>query len=266
LSTSQVEQSDPEQVISSSRIDRDVIASPDGTQLAFTSDRTGALEIFVSSIDGSDVVQLSSFGGLRGGISDWSPDGQLIGFDSRIKGQAEVYVIDAESGVHRRLTSHSGQDVTPHFSSDGKWVYFTSTRSGQPGVWKTPTGGGEAVWITDGGLARESPDGKHLYFTRPIGRLPELWRMSLVDGKEEKVLEEIGHSYGYEPILDGVFFRTERDISGGDLVNYLDPASGKLVLVGRIPRLGDITPDGKKMFFSRIDREGSDIMLVENFH
>ena len=54
------------------------------------------------------------------------------------------------------------------------------------------------------------------------------------------------------------------------LLNYLDLASRKITAYGRLPPgliewLWDITPDGQEILFTKVDREGSDIMLVENF-
>ena len=57
--------------------------------------------------------------------------------------------------------------MAPSWSRDGKWVYFTSKRTGRYEVWKVSAEGGKAVPVTrnGGGAAFESPDGKSIYYT-----------------------------------------------------------------------------------------------------
>jgi TolB protein len=95
----------------------------------------------------------------------WSPDGQSIAFDvdKEGNGKEDIYVISANGGAPRRLTTDPAADNWPCWSQDGQSVYFTSTRSGAKQIWKMPAGGGDAVQITrDAGadIPRESPDGK----------------------------------------------------------------------------------------------------------
>ncbi|MEK7404683.1 MAG: hypothetical protein AAB225_06205, partial [Acidobacteriota bacterium] len=72
--------------------------SPDGNRIAFTSDHSGAYEIWVCEADGSNPMQLTSFGGPVTDHADWSPDGTRIAFHSRPEGRAEIYVIGSEGG------------------------------------------------------------------------------------------------------------------------------------------------------------------------
>lgn len=77
--------------------------SPDGTRIAFYSDRTGSQEIWVCDADGSNPIQLTSFGIQVTGTPRWSPDGKLIAFDSRIGGESNIYLVDPQGGVPRKL-------------------------------------------------------------------------------------------------------------------------------------------------------------------
>ena len=77
-------------------------------------------------------------------------------------------------------------DVFPSFSRDGKWIYFSSTRTGTPSVWKIPASGGDAVQVspTPGLLALESIDGAHLYYVESMttDAPGPLWRLPLHGG------------------------------------------------------------------------------------
>ena len=57
--------------------------SPDETKIAFASLRSGNSEIWKSDADGSNPLQLTSFGGELDGTPRWSPDGKWIVFDRR---------------------------------------------------------------------------------------------------------------------------------------------------------------------------------------
>src|SRR5438046_96751 len=69
--------------------------SPDGKKIVFLSDRTGNAEIWVCDSDGSNPVQVTSFGGPAVGSPRWSPDSQQIAFDSPKEGHSDIYVINA---------------------------------------------------------------------------------------------------------------------------------------------------------------------------
>ena len=120
---------EPRRLTASTRDDIEPQLSPDGRRVAFTSDRSGNSEIYVSDSDGSNPMQLTSLGSSSTGTPDWSPDGQWIAFDSRAKGQPDIYVIGAQGGEPRQLTSGSGANYVPTWSRDGRWIYFTSDRS-----------------------------------------------------------------------------------------------------------------------------------------
>src|SRR5262249_38633714 len=135
--------------------------SADGRKIAFTSDRSGNVEIWVCNSDSSHAVQVTSMGGPPAGMPRWSPDGQRIAFDANPDGNWDIFVVSASGGKPRQLTNQPSSEAIPSWSHDGKWVYFC-LQTGQFQVWKVPAEGGKAVQVTrKGGLvAFESPDGR----------------------------------------------------------------------------------------------------------
>ena len=135
--------SPPVVAISSTRREGIAQLSADGQKVTFMSDRAGEWEVWVADASGANAVRLTSLG-ANPGFPRWSSRRQD---DSRSTGNAEdhpygaVYVVPADGGRTRRLTSNRSTDVFPSFSRDGKWIYFSSTRTGTPFIWKIPVVG-----------------------------------------------------------------------------------------------------------------------------
>ena len=69
--------------------------SPDGTQIAFESSRSGNKTIYVMDADGSNPRRLTSYSGIDISPS-WSPDGTQIAFESDRDGYWDIYVLDLQ--------------------------------------------------------------------------------------------------------------------------------------------------------------------------
>jgi Tol biopolymer transport system component len=65
---------------------------------------------------------LTHFRGAPTGTPRWSPDGKLIAFDSRANGVAQIYVIPAEGGEPRQVTTDAMGGQVPAWSRDGEWI------------------------------------------------------------------------------------------------------------------------------------------------
>lgn len=158
----------PEKLIYSTRQDITPRWSPDGRRIAFRSLRSENPEIWVCNSDGSDPVQITSFGGSHVGWPAWSPDGKLLTFDAAEQGQRDIYIVRVDGGAPRRITKDPADDAVPSWSRGGRWIYFASSRSGDSQVWKIPVEGGEAVRVTKGGgrIAFESANGEYVYYAK----------------------------------------------------------------------------------------------------
>lgn len=155
--------------------------SPDGKQLAFMSDRSGALEIWMSNADGSRVKQLTHLGSC--GSPQWSPDGRWIAFDSYGRSGSRVYVVSATGEPVTAPIEANMESFVPRWSRDGKWIYF----AGDSQVWKVALTGGPAIPMTRSGgfAAYESYDGKTLYYAKTRNEYPEVWEMPASGGAEK---------------------------------------------------------------------------------
>ncbi len=238
--------------------------SPDGRKIASQSNRSGNVEVWTCDADGSNCLQLTSFGGPQCGTPRWSPDGRWLALDSRVEGQSEIYVIAADGGTPRRVTNGAGYGNThPSWSADGGWIYFASGRSGRQEVWKVPAGGGQMVQVTRaGGMAALTiPGGTHLYYVKGPAQ-PGVFRMPVEGGDEEQVLARVSSWASFGVAATGVYFELDGRLQ------FLDGATGKvstLTVVNNATGGLCVSPDGRYVVWAQRDRSTTDLMLVENF-
>jgi tricorn protease len=94
-----------------------------------------------------------------------SPDGKQIAFVYR----GDIWTASSSGGRATLLTQHLEMDSNPLFSPNGKWISFTSKRTGNPDIHIIPVEGGKPRRITHHGGSEIaygwSPDGKKLIFS-----------------------------------------------------------------------------------------------------
>ncbi len=96
--------------------------SPDGSHLAFVSDRSGQIQVFVGDANGQNARQLTSAG--NNWAPSWSPDGSTLVFVSDRDHNRELYTIRLDGSGERRLTNTPTDEDRPAWSPDGKQIAF----------------------------------------------------------------------------------------------------------------------------------------------
>ncbi len=141
----------PLTVTSSRFSDEQPSISPDGTKIAFASNRhwdtTGVdqLDIYVMNADGTGEPRRLTFDAaptypLETQSQDpaWSPDGTRIAYESTrgFEGKGEIFVTNADgSGEPINASNDPDWDTDPAWSPDGTQITFTSERAGQRDIW-----------------------------------------------------------------------------------------------------------------------------------
>jgi len=97
---------------------RDVAISPDGKTVAFTYKG----DIFTVGAGGGRATQLTS-NAAYDSSPVWRPDGKQIVFRSNREGSDDLYIMDAEGGTPRRLTTHSGHERPLAFIDNGTLLF-----------------------------------------------------------------------------------------------------------------------------------------------
>ncbi len=274
------ESTPPEKLISSARHDVEPQYSPDGSKVAFASDRSGGFEIWTCNSDGSNPTQLTRFRSPTGaGCPRWSPDAGRITFDCRAEGNPHIYVMRADGGRPLRISHGRGENVVPSWSHDKQWIYFASNRGGDWQAWRmTPQGEKLTQITTKGGFAPfESADGRFIYYAK--GRdLPGIWRVPVAGGDENKILDYPARGFwGYWALAPkGIYFPdpvvTPPNVASPAAIKFFRFDTGSISEVAMLHNLRMVlysglalSPDGRWILYPQLDQSTSNVMVADNF-
>jgi len=120
---------------------------------------------------------------------------------------SDIWISELNSNEAKRITSTAAVESNPYFSPDGKWIAFTSNRSGANAVYIVPSEGGDVkrlTWHPSGSLTRGwTNDGKHVLFAsnretapRPYNRL---WTISITGGAPKLLSSQWGFDGSFSP-------------------------------------------------------------------
>ena len=155
--------------------------SPDGGRIAYQSNQLHQGDLYVIATNGSGQEEpLHEAPGVRN-PDDWSPDGRFIAENSILAEGDRVATVsilplsgDRKSTVLVRDTVRGLIFGQSRFSSDGKWLAYTSEESGRPEVYVTSFPGRETtLQVSNAGGVMPSwrRDGSELFYLSPGGLL-----------------------------------------------------------------------------------------------
>ena len=128
-------------------IDVSPVFSPDGTRIAFVSDRGGSPQIYIMNASGKGRPKRLTFEGNYNTSPAWSPDGREIVYVGRTNGNNQIFVVKFDGTDMRQLTN-VGSNEGPSFSPDGYFIAFDSDREGTRGIYMMRADGGGQRRIT----------------------------------------------------------------------------------------------------------------------
>jgi Tol biopolymer transport system component len=163
--------------------------------------------LYLAKMD--DVSNPKSLTAASVGVA-FAPDGRIV-YEGN---DGDIWTINRDGGEQRQLTNNSFSDFCPRVSPDGRYIFFTSTRSGSSQVWRMNVDGTNQVQLTkrEGGYpAFVAPDGKWVYFESGLHQT--LWRVSTEGGDETEVSKATIGNPAFSPdgTLVAYFFRDESD-------------------------------------------------------
>ncbi len=192
--------------------------SPDGSKIAFTSDRDGGDNIWIMNADGSDKRQVTKEKFRLLNNATWSPDGQYLAArkhftTQRSLGTGEIWLYHISGGdgvqlVEKPSEAHQKELGEPIFSADGKYIYYSQNIT--PGStfiyaqdsngdvfhinrYEMTTGEIETAVSGFGGSVRPapSPDGRYVAFVRRERTKSKLYLKDLRSGLERKIYDDL---------------------------------------------------------------------------
>jgi len=210
--------------------------SPDGSEIAFTSDAGGGDNIWIMSADGSDPRQLTEEDFRLLNNPTWSPDGDYVAVrkhftTTRSLGTGEIWLYHRNGGAGIQAVEMPGEDHQkelgePAWSPDGRYIYYTFDRTpGSTFVYAQDsnarifeirrhdleTGANTSFVSGTGGAVRPepSPDGNWLAFVRRVEGRSALFVKNLTSGTETLLyqgldydMQEVWGVHGLYPNMD----------------------------------------------------------------
>jgi Tol biopolymer transport system component len=237
--------------------------SPDGRQVAFSSERSGQWDLWLVSSDGGTPKRLTNDSNIDY-QPGWSPDGKWIAYGSGTAERFELRVLPAAGGAHQRVDSGVTWVLRPVWSADGRSIVYSGERNGLVGVWRLPMTGAknagppERLTIGPGAdvHAALSRDGRVAFST--IGGSPDLWEWSLSSGTLRQLTSDTGMESNARVSPDGKTLLYSSDRGGARAYWALDLPNGvpRRVTAGKGEAFGFArwSPDGRQIVFGRDGR------------
>lgn len=129
-------------------------ASPEGSKVAFSSDRSGVTMIYVMGIDGTGLKRIT-FAGKFNSTPAWSPDGKKLAFSGWNDANFDIFTVNVDGSDMKKITSATrpngkqARNEDPTFSPDGRHLMYTSDRSGHFQIYVSNLDGSDERRITN---------------------------------------------------------------------------------------------------------------------
>lgn len=214
--------------------------SPDGSRIAFQSNRDGVNEIYVMNEDGTNQTRITTMN--RCFAPQWSPDGTRIAFYTRIDYTNIIYTMNPDGSDLVQVTDPALSGFHPYWSPDGSKIAFLSQRT-NPGIYTVNVDGSNPTLLigtTDFMYFAWSPDGTCLAIskTSPPNYTFDLYLYDLSTSIITRLTDSLDHHNSVDWSPDGYYLifhsmnesRTDFDIFkmtvSGDQMTNLTNSSG----------------------------------------
>jgi Tol biopolymer transport system component len=112
----------------------------------------------------------------------------------------DLYLMDAGGGNPKRLTANAGTNGQPSTSPDGRYIIFSSDRTGAPHIWRMDVDGGNQKQLTDktDASADCSPDGRWVVYVSTLNK-ETVWKVSIDGGPLLQLTEKLSFAPAISP-------------------------------------------------------------------
>lgn len=168
--------------------------SPDGSKIAFVSDRDGNMNLWVMNADGSDLEKQSKERVNAHTSPLWTPDGHVI-VRRRVRTGSELWLhyLDGGSGVKQPV---SGSISGPAISPDGRYLFVAVGGARSAQLVRHDRTTGDSIRLGEGFRPQVSPDGRYLAYAAFHDHRTTLRLRDLLSGADRVLDEEITPAAG----------------------------------------------------------------------
>lgn len=127
--------------------------SPDGSKIAFVSDKDGGMRIYVIPAVSSEKranAQMISKQNRENSCPCWSADGTKLAYSAKTNGIRQIWIFDFGTGEEWQLTSGPGNKENPYWAPDSKHIVFNSTDNSSSELYIANMNQPEAMKISRG--------------------------------------------------------------------------------------------------------------------
>jgi serine/threonine protein kinase len=244
-----------------------------GSQIAFDSERSGNLDIYIMNVDGSNFRQLTGSSGAERGPA-WSPDGTQIAFYGAASknGSYDIYVINTDGTGLRNLTnSPNADDKYPTWSPDGTQLAFHSNADGDYDLYIINTDGtGQRNLTNDSAddLGPDwSPEGSRIAFhTNAWGEPYEIAVLDLTTRQIRRLTDndDTNAFPTWSPDGTRIAFHAISSLNGAVNISILrmDSGAAEQITAGQDNAFPDWSPDGTHIIYQNGTSDVSAIYLI----
>jgi Tol biopolymer transport system component len=179
---------------------RNLSWSANGQRIAFFA-RTGKRRSLIV-IDASDGDRLKKIKLKidQAGSPSLSPDGRHVVLTGLVNGQPDLFLIDVDSEAVKNLTNNTLYEKTPHWSSDGKWIFYTSRIHSRDQVMRmSPTNPNQVEQLTTSEYDSVSPyydaATNSIFYSADRNGVYNLYKLDLNTGDKVQYTDVIGGNF-----------------------------------------------------------------------
>ena len=203
--------------------------TPDGRSILYSSFKDRVQTLFLFELYSGREVKFSPRAGHYIG-GKMSPDGQTVAATLEIAGNSNLYLLDRNGNVIRRLTEDPGIEVSPSWSADGRQLVYVADRSGSPQLYILDVASGKSRRLTYSGSYNTSPEwspkGDKIVYTGRVGSRFAIFTINVDGGDPRKLTSEASDSEDPTWSPDGRFIAFSSNRAGKYQL-YMMQASGE---------------------------------------
>lgn len=201
-----------------------------------------------------------------GGLT-WTPDGKVL-YLTQAGDKSELWIMNADGSDNKQLTSDGYSKNGPAVSPDGRFIFFTSMRSGIPHIWRINRDGSNPKQITSGDFADFeptcAPDGQWITFVSSRTGTACLWKAGVDGGEAVQLTNKSSGRALFSP--DGTSLACFYFVEGATTpwkIAIMPIAGGQPSKLIDVPRRGlggwSWAPDGRAIIYSSTQNDVSNL-------